>query len=70
MMPRSSSAMAANRLRRASSEQDDGAITREFRLNRHVNSLFTAILRAEIGMTLAGMKWPAGGSRVVAARSL
>jgi hypothetical protein len=29
------------------------------------NSLFAAILRAEIRMTLAGLNWPAGGSRVV-----
>jgi SAM-dependent methyltransferase len=62
--------MAANRLSRARNERDDDDVTREFRLNRHINSLFTAILRAEIGMTLAGMTWPAGGSRVVVARSV
>jgi hypothetical protein len=36
-------------------------------LNPRVNSLFTAILRGEIRMTLAGLNWPAGGSRVMVA---
>jgi hypothetical protein len=39
-------------------------------LNRHVNSVLTAILRMEIRMTLAGMKWLAGGSRVVVGRAV
>jgi len=51
------------------SEQDDG-IDREFTLNPRINSLFTAIPRGEIRMTLAGMNWPAGGSRVVVGRAI
>jgi hypothetical protein len=51
--------------------QSDGiGIGREFTLNPRVNSLFTAILRREIRMTLAGMNWPAGGSRVVVRRAI
>jgi SAM-dependent methyltransferase len=61
--------MAASRLRDRGSEQDDG-IGREFTLNPRVNSFFTAILRGEIRMTLAGMNWPAGGSRVVVGRAI
>lgn len=61
--------MAASRLRDRASEQDDG-IGREFMLNPRVNSLFTAILRGEIRMTLAGLNWPAGGSRFVVGRAV
>ena len=61
--------MAASRLRRTGGEQDED-IFHEFRLNRHVNSLLTSILRAEVRMALAGWRWPAGGSRVVAARAV
>ncbi len=62
--------MAASRLkRRAGNAQDDDGFD-EFRLNRHVNNFFTAILRMEVRMTLAGMKWPAGGSRVVVGRAV
>ncbi|MBR0965830.1 class I SAM-dependent methyltransferase [Bradyrhizobium diazoefficiens] len=39
-----------------------------FTLNRHVNDVFTSLLRAEIRMTLAGFSWPIGGSRIVVAR--
>jgi SAM-dependent methyltransferase len=59
--------MAANRLVSKASEGDDDLA--EFRLNRHVNNLFTAILRTEIRATLAGFSWPAGGSRIVVARA-
>jgi membrane protein implicated in regulation of membrane protease activity len=61
--------MAARRLRDRGSDQDAG-IGREFALNGRVNSFFTAILRGEIRMTLAGMNWPAGGSRVVVGRAV
>lgn len=53
--------MAASRLRDRGSEQVDG-IGREFTLNPRVNSLFTAILRGGIRMTLAGMNCPAGAA--------
>ncbi len=61
--------MVASRLTSAGVEQDED-VFHEFRLNRHVNNLFTAILRAEVRMTLAGMKWPAGGSRIVVGRAV
>jgi SAM-dependent methyltransferase len=62
--------MAASRLAgRDDNGQDDDAL-REFRLNRHINDLFIAVLRAEVRLTLAGMKWPAGGSRIVVARAV
>ena len=49
---------------------NNGGIDREFTLNSRINRLFTAILRAEVRMTLAGMSWPAGGSRIVVGRAL
>jgi SAM-dependent methyltransferase len=61
--------MVASRLKSRGSEQDDGP-NREFMVNRRVNRLFTAILRAEVRMTMAGMNWPAGGSRIVVGRAV
>jgi SAM-dependent methyltransferase len=61
--------MAASRLKRGRREVDED-IYHEFRLNPHVNRLLTTILRAEVGMTLAGWKWPAGGSRIVVGRAV
>ena len=61
--------MVASRLKSRHSERDND-VEREFAVNRHVNRLFTAILRAEIRMTMAGMKWPAGGSRIVVGRAV
>jgi SAM-dependent methyltransferase len=46
-------------------KQSSEDVNREFTLDRRTNGLFTSILRAEVRMTLAGMNWPAGGSRVV-----
>lgn len=60
--------MAASRLRRGSDQDAD--VFSEFRLNRHVNDAFIAILRAEVRLTLAGWRWPAGGSRIVVARAV
>jgi SAM-dependent methyltransferase len=60
--------MAASRLRGRKPTNDD--IFHEFRLNPGVNRLFTAILRAEIRLTLAGTRWPAGGSRIVVGRAV
>ena len=45
-------------------------VNREFAVNPAVNGLFKALLRAEVRLTLAGMRWPAGGSRVVVARAV
>lgn len=60
--------MAASRLIGAANRPDDAF--HEFRLNPRVNRLFTAILRAEVRLTLAGMRWPAGGSRIVVGRAV
>jgi SAM-dependent methyltransferase len=62
--------MAASRLASKDNDGPDDDPLREFRLNRRINDLFIAILRAEIRLTLAGMKWPAGGSRIVVARAI
>ena len=43
-------------------------IEREFTVDPRINGLLTAILRAEIRMTLAGWPWPPGSSRVVVGR--
>jgi SAM-dependent methyltransferase len=61
--------MVASRLKGGRKRQNED-IFHEFRLNRYVNRLFTSILRAEIRMTLAGMSWPAGGSRIVVGRAV
>jgi hypothetical protein len=53
-----------------SGNRQDDDVFREFGLNRHVNKVFTAILRVEVRMTLAGWRWPAGGSRIVVARAV
>jgi SAM-dependent methyltransferase len=61
--------MAISRLvGRHSKPHDD--VFHEFMLSRRVNDTFTAILRAEVRMTLAGWRWPVGGSRVVVGRAL
>jgi SAM-dependent methyltransferase len=61
--------MAASRLIGRDSKTDDDVLG-EFTLNRGVNAMFIAILRAEIRMTLAGWRWPAGGSRIVVGRAV
>jgi hypothetical protein len=61
--------MAASRLMERRGEMDDG-IERELMVNPRINNLFTAILRGEIRMTLAGLNWPAGGSRFVVGRAV
>jgi SAM-dependent methyltransferase len=60
--------MAASRLKRGASEADRGAY--EFKLNPALNRLFLGILHAEVRMTLAGVRWPAGGSRIVVGRAV
>jgi SAM-dependent methyltransferase len=61
--------MAANRLKNRV-KQDNADIDREFTLSPRVNKLFISILRAEVRMTLAGLSWPAGGSRIVVGRAV
>ena len=63
--------MAANRLKaRATSADADANIEREFALGPRANSVLSAVLRAEVRLTLAGLRWPVGGSRVVVARAV
>ena len=59
--------IAMSRLKR---RDEDDEIAREFTLNERMNRVLTAILRAEVRLTLAGWRWPAGGSRVVVARAI
>jgi SAM-dependent methyltransferase len=61
--------MAANRLK-ARSASSDHDLAREFAVGSTINALLTAILRAEVRLTLAGLRWPVGGSRVVIARAV
>jgi len=61
--------MAASRLIGRDRKTDDDVLG-EFTLNHRVNAMFIAVLRAEIGMTLAGWRWPAGGSRIVVGRAV
>jgi SAM-dependent methyltransferase len=61
--------MVLSRLKGKESGNND-AVDREFTLNPHINKLFTAVLRAEIRMTMAGISWPAGGSRLVVGRAV
>ena len=61
--------MAASRLKgRGKINNDD--IDREFALSPGVNNFLVAVLRAEVRMTLAGLNWPAGGSRIVVGRAI
>src|SRR6202012_5956175 len=61
--------MAASRLRHQGSGTDEDVLG-EFRLNPRINKAFTALLRLEVRMTLGGVRWPAGGSRIVVARAV
>lgn len=44
-------------------------LDREVKLLPLANAALLAVLRAEVRLTLAGLHWPAGGSRVVVARA-
>jgi len=61
--------MIASRLLRRDGGTNEG-VEQEFALDPRINGLFTAILRAEVRLTLAGLRWPVGGSRVVVARAI
>lgn len=61
--------MVASRMTGRGKQSSDDP-NQEFALNPVVNGLFTAILRAEVRMTLAGLTWPAGGSRIVVGRAV
>jgi SAM-dependent methyltransferase len=51
-------------------KQSSEDTNREFTLDHRLNGLFTSVLRAEVRMTLAGISWPAGGSRIAVARAV
>lgn len=59
--------MAASRLRRDKRSDED---VYEFKVNPAINRVLLKTLYAEVRMTLAGVRWPAGGSRVVVARAI
>lgn len=58
--------MAISRLTRKNADED----VYEFKLNPVLNALLLRLLRFEVQLTLAGLRWPAGGSRVVVARAV
>jgi SAM-dependent methyltransferase len=63
--------MAFSRLKaRFSPANHDDAVSREINIGPRANRVLIALLRAEIRLTLAGMRWPLGGSRIVAARAV
>jgi SAM-dependent methyltransferase len=62
--------MVASRLTARLWPPRDYDVTREFRIGPYANRMLTAILRAEVRLTLAGVRWPIGGSRVVVARAV
>jgi hypothetical protein len=58
--------MAMSRIKRK--ERDEDAY--EFKLNPLLNALLLRLLRFEVRLTLAGLRWIAGGSRVVVAKAI
>ncbi len=59
--------MAASRLKGRGKDTGGGY---EFKLNRAFNRALLGISLAEVRMTLAGVRWPAGGSRFVVGRAV
>ena len=63
--------MMLSRLKaRAMPAAADAAVEREISIGVSLNRTFTALMRAEVYLTLAGLRWPLGGSRVVVARAV
>ena len=63
--------MALSRLKsRANPRHADADVTREISVSGGLNRCLTALLRAEVSLTLAGIRWPFGGSRIVVARAV
>jgi SAM-dependent methyltransferase len=62
--------MALSRLKaRLRPAEGDTDVLREMDIEPGPNRVLTALLRAEVRLTLAGLRWPLGGSRVVVARA-
>ena len=59
--------MVAARLVRSRTARK-GQVEREFDLSPSLNAGFRHVLEAEVSLTLKGLSWPAGGSRMVVAR--
>jgi SAM-dependent methyltransferase len=63
--------LAANRLKaRVIPGRANCDIEHEITPGPWLNGALTTILRAEVRLTLAGLRWPVGGSRVVVARAV
>ena len=63
--------MALSRLKtRLLPSARDADVYRELKVEPGANRVLTALLRYEVRLTLAGMRWPFGGSRIVAARAV
>lgn len=61
--------MVTSRLSPSSRRRNKDAVMKaEFHLSPFLNRILGAITDAEVRLTLAGLSWPAGGSRVVLAR--
>jgi SAM-dependent methyltransferase len=60
--------MAASRVRRERPEALEDLLKREYDVPSWLNRLLKGALQAEVSCTLAGLPWPAGGSRIVVAR--
>jgi len=62
--------MALSRVSARSAKPHDpqAAVRREFAVPPAVNRLLTGILTAETALTSRGVRWPAGGSRMIVAR--
>jgi len=58
------------RLRTQPSTTDHQSAGTEFDIPRSLNALLKAVLQAEVTMTLAGMRFPVGGSRIVVASKI
>ena len=57
--------MIASRSRRSKAAS---LVNREFDVAPRVNAVLRAVLNAEVSLTLKGLRWPVGGSRIVVAR--
>jgi SAM-dependent methyltransferase len=60
--------LIVNRVLSSRRAKDRAAIDREFQLAPGINSVLGAVTNAEVALTLAGARWPFGGSRIVVAR--
>lgn len=63
-------AMAMSRLTARKREKAEERVAREFEISPSLNRLLKIVLNVEVSMTLSGMAWPAGGSRVVVGRAI